>query len=67
MKLFCYGVFVLGLIGVLSIGCSEDPNMVGLGVLPFKDSLTIVSQGFLATSDTVFLSRVVGGSSTLLL
>jgi hypothetical protein len=52
---------------LLFIGCSNDPNIVGLGVLPPQDSLQVVSYEAFASSDTTILSRVAGGSSTLLL
>ncbi len=66
MKPFLFCVFVIGMLCLLAAGCSEYPNMVGLGVLPPQDSLTIDSLKIFSTSDITFLSRVVGGSSTLL-
>src|SRR5262249_13833257 len=51
---------------ILGAGCSEDPNLVGLGVLPPQDTLHVASATTFATGDTTFLSRVTGGSSTLI-
>ena len=63
---FLISVFTVTLALFLT-GCSDDPNLVGLGVLPPQDSLQILARETFATSDTTILSRVVGGSSTLLL
>ena len=63
---FLISVFTVTLALFLT-GCSDDPNLVGLGVLPPQDSLQILARETFATADTTIFSRVVGGSSTLLL
>ncbi|HTK80880.1 MAG TPA: hypothetical protein VL633_01170 [Bacteroidota bacterium] len=62
MKLTLVVLFLM----IVGAGCSEDPNLVGLGVLPPQDTLHVATATTFATGDTTFLSRVTGGSSTLL-
>src|SRR5690349_16569127 len=57
---------VILLLLILGAGCSEDPNLVGLGVLQPGDTLHVASATTFATGDPTFQSRVTGGSSTLL-
>src|SRR6266849_2782886 len=66
MKLIFGLLLFVILLAALFVGCSDEPGAVGLGVLPAQDSLQIVSFQRSATSDTTYLSRVVGGGSTLL-
>src|SRR5947207_2292260 len=66
MKLTCSLLIFISFLILLTSGCSEDPGTVGLGVLPPQDSLQVHSLRLTASSDTTFLARVVGGSSTLL-
>jgi hypothetical protein len=66
MKTLSLVIVGIALLALVSLDCSDDPSSVGLGVLPPQDSLHIISIEPAATSDTTFLSRVVGGSSTLL-
>lgn len=58
-------IIILGLSWI--IGCSDDPNAVGISILPPQDSLHIVTYTASATSTTSFLDRVRGTSSTLLI
>ncbi len=48
-------------------GCSDEPNAVGIKILPPQDSLHIVTYVASATSSSSFLDRVRGTSSTFLL
>jgi len=47
------------------IGCSDKPNILGIGLIPPQDSLKTFSTVAEATSDTAFLYRVKGILSTL--
>ncbi|MBI5216105.1 MAG: DNRLRE domain-containing protein [Ignavibacteriae bacterium] len=57
--------FFLFLILIFSIwlGCSDDPNSVGIGLLPPQDSVGIRTLTTIATLDTSYLSRIMGGST----
>ena len=57
-------IFFLLLIWLL--GCSDEPNEVGIGILPPGDALRIDSLTARATFDTTFLARINGSSGTLL-
>lgn len=52
---------------ILWLGCSDEPNAVGLGILPPQDSLHIDSAVVSATSDVTFLKRIRSTATTLLL
>ena len=66
MKLKFAPLVFAGVLSLFAIDCSDEPGAVGLGVLPTQDTLQVASHRAFATSDTTFLSRVVGGASTLL-
>ncbi len=51
----------------LFLSCSDDPNEVGIHMLPPQDMLNIDSVVTYATSDTTYLSRTTGSSTRLLI
>jgi hypothetical protein len=67
MKKFFLTFTLAALLLRLLSGCSDDPNAVGLNMLPPKDVLKIDSAETRATSDTTFLYRTSGSSTRLLL
>ena len=50
-----------------SMNCSDDPGLIGKGLVPPEDALRIDSVQFEATSDTTYLRRISGNSAILLL
>jgi hypothetical protein len=60
--LFILFIFILSAI----IGCSDEPNILGLGLIPPQDTLSIYATSIDATSDTAFIYRIGGISSTLI-
>jgi len=60
LKLITF-IFVLSLI----ISCSDDPTDLGIGLIPEQDKLRNYSLMIQVTSDTTFLYRIKGITSTL--
>ena len=60
LKLITF-TFVLSMI----ISCSDDPTDLGIGLIPQQDKLRNYSLTIQATSDTTFLYRIKGISSSL--
>ncbi len=67
MKKFRFAVVLIFTVSLLLLSCSDDPNDVGLGLLPLTDALKIDSVNVVATSDTSFLFRNTGSSPKLML
>ena len=67
MKARIFFLFIPVLLFSVMSGCSDEPSAVGIGLLPPQDSIRIDSIQTKATSDTTFLARISGSSSTLLI
>ncbi|TAK55966.1 MAG: DNRLRE domain-containing protein [Bacteroidetes bacterium] len=61
MKLF-FPIFTSFLL-LLLIGCSDEPNAVGIGLLSPDDSLSLNTVGLTATTSSTYLARIAGVSA----
>jgi len=57
----------LALIAAVTIGCSDDPNAVGIALLPSSDRITIDTLTIRSSSSATDTARVQGISTNLLL
>ena len=60
-------VALLVLIAAITIGCSDDPNAVGIALLPSSDRITIDTLTIRSSSSATDTARVQGISTNLLL
>ena len=67
MKKFSPSFTLVALLSMFLSRCSDDPNNVGINILPQKDALKADSVEIKATSDTTFLFRTSGSPTRLLI
>ncbi|HZY10996.1 MAG TPA: DNRLRE domain-containing protein [Bacteroidota bacterium] len=64
---FSLSILSIFIFSLMMVGCSDEPNAVGIGLLPNTDFPSIDSTESFITSSSSYLARLSGASTTLLL
>ncbi len=59
-------LFVVFIISIIGIGCSDEPSELGLGLISPEDTLKLSSIVTKATTDSTFLYRIAGASRLMI-
>ncbi len=65
MKYLFYSILFFSLILSIITGCSDDPNILGIGLISSQDTLKTFSTSAEVTTDSTFFYTVIGTSGSI--